>query len=124
MPGKFQDCHQKSRVSGAISLKIWELFGVIFLLKFAKFQNNWLILVSDPLIYRRVSLLPRSFFPNEKNGIEFSRRFRKPWLRVKAANVDFIAKLSSTDYNESNKSNPKSLAHIGSKKSLVELGVP
>ncbi len=32
-------------------------------------------------------------------------------------------KSSSTDYNESNKPNPKSLAHIGSKKSFVELGV-
>ncbi len=51
-------------------------------------------------------------------------RFRKPWSRVKAVNFDFIAKLSSTDYNESNKSNPKFLAHIESKKSLVELGVP
>ncbi len=33
-------------------------------------------------------------------------------------------KLSSTDYNEPNKPNLKSLAHIGSEKSLVELGVP
>ncbi len=32
-------------------------------------------------------------------------------------------KSSSTDYNESNKSNPKSLAHIGSEKSLVLPGV-
>ncbi len=51
-------------------------------------------------------------------------RFRKPWLRVKLGNFDFSAKLSSTDYNESNKPTPKSLAHIGSEKSLVELGVP
>ncbi len=33
-------------------------------------------------------------------------------------------KSSSIDYNESNKSHSKSLAHIGSAKSLVELGVP
>ncbi len=33
-------------------------------------------------------------------------------------------KSSNTDYNESNKSNPKSLALIGFEKSLVELGVP
>ncbi len=32
-------------------------------------------------------------------------------------------KSSSTDYNESNKLNPKSLAHIGPEKSLVELEV-
>ncbi len=29
-----------------------------------------------------------------------------------------------TNYNEPNKLNPKSLAHIGSEKSLVELGLP
>ncbi len=50
--------------------------------------------------------------------------FRKPWLRMKLVNFDFSAKLSSTDYNESNKPTLKSLAHIGSKKSLVELRVP
>ncbi len=33
-------------------------------------------------------------------------------------------KSSSTDYNKSNKPNPKSPAHIGSEKSLVELRVP
>ncbi len=33
-------------------------------------------------------------------------------------------KLSSTDYNELTKPNPKSLAYVGSKKSLVKLGVP
>ncbi len=33
------------------------------------------------------------------------------------------AKLSSTDYNESNEPNPKFLAHIVSKKSLLELRV-
>ncbi len=33
-------------------------------------------------------------------------------------------KSSDTDNNESNKPNPKSLAYTGSKKSLVELGVP
>ncbi len=43
---------------------------------------------------------------------------------MKEVNFDFIAKLSSTDYNESNKPNRKSLAHIGSEKSLVEPGVP
>ncbi len=48
-------------------------------------------------------------------------RFRKPWLRVKLVNFDFGAKLSSNDYNESNTPNPKSLAHVGSEKSLVEL---
>ncbi len=48
--------------------------------------------------------------------------FRKPWLRVKWVNFDFSAQSSSTGYNESNKSTPKALAHIGSEKSLV--GVP
>ncbi len=33
-------------------------------------------------------------------------------------------KSSSTDYNELNKPNLKSLAHIGSEESLVELEVP
>ncbi len=33
-------------------------------------------------------------------------------------------KASSTDYNESNKPNLKSLARIGSEKSFVELGAP
>ncbi len=33
------------------------------------------------------------------------------------------AKFSGTDYNELNKLNPKSLAHIDFEKSLVELGV-
>ncbi len=51
-------------------------------------------------------------------------RFRKPWLRVKSVNFDFSAKSSSTNYNKSNKSSRKSLAHVGSEKSLVELGVP
>ncbi len=41
-----------------------------------------------------------------------------------AVNFGFISKLSRTDYNELNKPNPKALAHIGSKKSLIELGVP
>ncbi len=48
----------------------------------------------------------------------------KPWLSVKSVNFDFSAKLLSTHYNESNKPTPKSLAHTGSEKSLVELGVP
>ncbi len=56
--------------------------------------------------------------------ILYVRCFRKPWLRVKAVNFGFMAKLSSTDYNESNKPNPKTLAYVGSKKLLVELGVP
>ncbi len=51
-------------------------------------------------------------------------RFRKPWLRAKSVNLDFSAKLSSTDYNELNKPTLKSLAHVGSEKLLVELGVP
>ncbi len=50
-------------------------------------------------------------------------RFRKPWLRVISVNFDFSAKSSITDYNESNKPTPKSLAYIGSEKSLVELEV-
>ncbi len=50
-------------------------------------------------------------------------RFRKLWLRVKLVNFDFSAKLPSTDYNESNKPTLKSLSHIGSEKSLLELGV-
>ncbi len=33
-------------------------------------------------------------------------------------------KSSSTDYNDSNKLDPKSLALIGSEKLLVELGIP
>ncbi len=48
-------------------------------------------------------------------------RFRKPWLRVKSINFDFSAKFSSTDYNESNKTTPKPLAHIGPEKLFVEL---
>ncbi len=51
-------------------------------------------------------------------------RFRKPRLRVKFVNFDFSAKSSRTDYDESNKPNLKTLAHIESEKSLVELGVP
>ncbi len=57
-------------------------------------------------------------------NLGFVMRFRKPWLRVKLVNFDFSAKSSSTDYNESNKPTLKSLAHIGSEKSLVELGEP
>ncbi len=47
-------------------------------------------------------------------------RFRKPRLGVKSDNFDFSAKSSSTDHNESSKPTPKSLAHIGSEKSLVQ----
>ncbi len=43
---------------------------------------------------------------------------------MKLVNFDFCAKLSTTVYNESNKPTLKSLAHIGSEKSLVEHGVP
>ncbi len=43
---------------------------------------------------------------------------------MKLINFDFGAKLSSTDYKESNKLNPKSLAHIGSEKLVIEVGVP
>ncbi len=50
--------------------------------------------------------------------------FRKPWLRVKLVNFDISAQSSSTGYNESNKPTPKALAHIGSEKSIVEVGVP
>ncbi len=50
--------------------------------------------------------------------------FGKPWLQVKSVNFDFSARSLSTDYNELNKPNPKSLAHIGSEKSFVELAVP
>ncbi len=53
----------------------------------------------------------------------FVMRFKKPWLRVKSVSFDFSAQLSSTDNNESNKPTPKSLAHTGSEKSLVELGL-
>ncbi len=53
-------------------------------------------------------------------GFIYVMRFRKPWLRVKSVNFDFSVKLSSYDYNEANKPNPKSLAHVGSEKSLVE----
>ncbi len=43
--------------------------------------------------------------------------FRKQWLRLMSVNFNFSAKLSSTtDYNELNKPNPKSLVHIGSNK--------
>ncbi len=55
---------------------------------------------------------------------QYVMRFRKPWLRVKAVNFDFNEKSSSTDYNEANEPTPKSLAHIKSKKLLVELEVP
>ncbi len=48
----------------------------------------------------------------------------KPRLKVKLVNFDFGAKWSSTNYNEWNKPTLKSLAHVGSKKSLVHLGVP
>ncbi len=51
-------------------------------------------------------------------------RFRKPWLRVKSVNFDFRRKSLSTDYNASNKPNPKSLAPIGAQKSLLELVAP
>ncbi len=50
-------------------------------------------------------------------------RFRKSWLRVKSVSFDYSAKLSSPDYNDLNKTTPKSVAHIGSKKSLAELRV-
>ncbi len=43
---------------------------------------------------------------------------------MKSVNFDFSAKLSSTDYNKSNKPTLKCLAHTGSEKLLVELGVP
>ncbi len=43
---------------------------------------------------------------------------------MKLVNFDFSAKLSSTDYNESNKLILKSVAHMGSEKSDVKLGVP
>ncbi len=39
-------------------------------------------------------------------------RFRKPWPQLKSVNFDFCAKSSSTDYNESNKPTPKSLARM------------
>ncbi len=51
----------------------------------------------------------------------FVMRFRKPWFRVKLVDFDFSAKLSSSDYNESNKQSTKSLARRRSKKSLVGL---
>ncbi len=54
----------------------------------------------------------------------FVMDFRKPWLWVKLVNLDFCAKLSNTDYNESNKPIQKSVAHIESEKSFVELVVP
>ncbi len=48
--------------------------------------------------------------------------FREPWLRVKLVNFDFSAKLSSSDYNKSNKPT-QYLPHIVPKKSLDELEV-
>ncbi len=51
-------------------------------------------------------------------------RFRKPWLRVKSVKFDFSSKSSSADNNESSKPTPKSPAHIGSEKLLVELEIP
>ncbi len=56
--------------------------------------------------------------------ITYVIRFRKSWLMVKLVNSDFSAKLWSTDHNEWSKPTLKSLAHIGSEKSLVKLGVP
>ncbi len=50
--------------------------------------------------------------------------FRKLWLRMKYVNFDFSAQSSSNGYNESNKPTPKTLVHIGSEKSLVEVRVP
>ncbi len=50
--------------------------------------------------------------------------FRKLQLRVKLVNFDFSAKSSITDYNESNNSTWKSLPHMRSVKSLIELEVP
>ncbi len=41
-------------------------------------------------------------------------------IRVKSLDFNFSAKLSRTDYNESN----KPIAHTGSEKLLVVLGVP
>ncbi len=43
---------------------------------------------------------------------------------MKEVNFDFSAKSSSTGYNKSNKPTIKSVAHMGSEKSVVELGVP
>ncbi len=59
------------------------------------------------------------FFNLRRKNCE--KPFVRPW--VKLVNFDFSAKSSSTDYNESNKPTSKSLAHIGSEKSLVELEV-
>ncbi len=50
-------------------------------------------------------------------------QFGKPWLRVKLFIFHLNAKSSSTDNNELNKPNLKSLVHVGSEKSLVELGI-
>ncbi len=44
--------------------------------------------------------------------------FRKPWHRVKSANFDFSAELSSTDITN------RISQPIESEKSLVKLGVP
>ncbi len=65
------------------------------------------------------------FFPKKLFNIKiFAKCFKKPWIGLKSVNFDFSAKSSSIDYNESNKPTPKSLAHIGSNRSLVELWVP
>ncbi len=82
-----------------------------------------------PLFFHYTKFKKTSKYLPIQNGIlfhflPFVRCFRKPWLRVISVSFDISAKLSSTDYNEFNKPNPRSLAHIGSEKSLVELGIP
>ncbi len=73
-------------------------------------------------VWSKKSRITNILFFEMKNLFEM--RFRKPWLRAKLVNFDFSAKWSSIDYNESNKPSPKSLAHIRSEKSLVELSAP
>ncbi len=87
----------------------WNLFNRMRW-KLIKFCKKW-----QPFPIKWGEKLPR---------MTYVMRFRKPRLRMKSVDFNFDAKSSSTDYNESNKWNPKTLAHMGSEKSLVELGVP
>ncbi len=49
---------------------------------------------------------------------------RKSWIEVKSVNFHFSAIWASTNYYESSKPDPKSLALIESEKSVVECGFP
>ncbi len=78
----------------------------------------------SPRIKKKYSNRGRPGGQDDNNRNINVMRFRKLWLRVKSVNFDFSAKSACTDDNGSNKPTPKSVALIGSEKSLVEHGVP